>query len=247
LFPTLGSTQDTAREMARGGAPEGTVVMALEMAEGRGRHGRRWLAPPGGLWITVILRPKSGVDRVQMMGLAASLAVAEAICRLTPLEASVKWPNDVVVAGKKVCGVLTEAEAIGSAVDFVLLGIGVNVNNEVPEAVKPVAASLRQLCGREIDLGVFLREVILELDKLYKLFLDLEYGRLMSRYRASLSMLNERVRVVTRDGEIEGVMLGVDDDGRLVVKAGSGVVHLADGEVVHLRGPSGNSDDVHSL
>jgi len=228
------SSQDIARRMAEEGAEEWTTVVCEEMRGGRGRMGRRWYAPRGGLWMTVILRPPI-VEGLQLLSIAAGLAVAEAIRLLTGVDARVKWPNDVVVRGRKVCGVLVEGSAMGGRA-LLLLGVGVNVNNDVPEELRGYAASLKGLTGREIPRASLALLILQRLRGYYAAVLSGRGEEVLEGFRRLSETLGRWIRVELTDGA-ECVCRAVDIDGfgRLVADCGSARRLLDSADVVHLR------------
>ena len=225
-FPVLDSTMDTARGLARGGAAEGTVVWAEEQRAGRGRRGRAWLSPRGGLTLSIILRPPA--SRLPSLTMIASVAVVRVLRRLAGLEARVKWPNDVLLAGKKVAGILVETSFTGEKLDYAILGIGLNVNLD-PRAFPEIAAtatSLSQQLGRELEVQAVLDALLEELDRLYS------GGQVFEEWRSLLDTLGKRVTVTGEGKDEEGVAWGVTPEGSLLLRRDSGeVVEIVAGEV----------------
>ena len=227
----IGSTMDVARDLARGGAAEGTVVIAEEQNKGRGRFDRAWVSPPGlNLYFTVLLRP----DRSQLpyMNMAAALGVYEATAEITGLQPTVKWPNDVRIDGKKLSGILVETEFDGRRPEHSLVGIGVNVNldpSERPE-IADIATSLRAAAGREFDRSEVLRLALSKMDGWYS---QVRQGKsLTSDWAAALETLGRHVELRWRDQLLEGLAESVDDDGNLVLLQADGSrVSVVAGEV----------------
>ncbi|MBI3292842.1 MAG: biotin--[acetyl-CoA-carboxylase] ligase, partial [Elusimicrobia bacterium] len=150
-FAVIGSTQSEAKRLADAGASEGTLVIAERQRKGRGRLGRSWASPPGGLWCSLVLRPQILPAAAPQLTLVASLAVTDAIAKVTDLRPAIKWPNDVLVEGKKVCGILTEIGIQGNCLQWAIVGIGINVNNEIPPSLIHRAISLQAVVGRPVD------------------------------------------------------------------------------------------------
>ena len=151
-YPTLPSTMDVAEQVAKEGAVEGTVVVAQEQTGGRGRLGRKWISPPGSLSLSIILRPT--LVYLPRLIMVASLAASHSIEAVTGLETQIKWPNDILIRGKKVCGILVRSELRGRGVDFAIMGIGMNVNlrpSAFPE-IASIATSLSKERGEEVPL-----------------------------------------------------------------------------------------------
>ena len=200
---TCTSTQDVARELATRGAGEGAVVIAEVMTSGRGRLGRRWVAGEGGLWLTILLRPRR-LRNLQLLGLGAGLAVARAVNDLYGVGARVKWPNDVVVRGRKLCGVLAEGCARGGEALYVLLGIGINVNNDLPRELRDVAVSIKELVNRPVPRLPLLLMLLINIDEVYS---ELASGRcreVLAGWRELSSTIGRHVKVYTPSGSLRG-------------------------------------------
>jgi len=230
----LGSTQDLARQLARAGAPEGTVVLAGRQTAGRGRLGRSFISPRGGLYFTVILRP--ALEHLRPLPIIAALAVARGLEQVAGLRTALKWPNDVLVGGRKVCGILLESELTGQNVNYVLLGIGVNVNADTsayPE-IAAIATSAAVEAGRPLSREALAAAVLNELEELY---LAAQAGRrVLDEWRARLETLGRRVRVTWGETVEEGLAEDVDGDGSLILLRPDGSrVTIAAGDVT-LRG-----------
>ena len=235
-FGSVGSTMDVARDLAAAGQPEGVVVRAEEQTAGRGRLGRRWVAPPGtSLLFTVLLRPAPRV--VGLLPMAAAVAVVRAVERVTGLRAAVKWPNDLVVSGRKFAGILVETDFVGDELAWVLLGIGVNVNwdpgAELPELAGQ-ATGLAREAGRPIDRERLFREILLELDRAYA---KLRAGwSPFQAWRRRLITVGRRVEVVAQGQRLRGLAVGVDRTGRLRLRTDDGrLVAVGFGDVFQVQ------------
>lgn len=220
------STNDVARELAEAGAPEGTAVLAREQTGGRGRMGRRWASPPGGLWLSVVLRPQLSVAEWTRLGFAASVAAAAAVEEVAGVPVGLKWPNDLVVGGRKLGGVLVEA---GGA--YAIAGIGINTNVQVELLEPEIAAAATSLSamGRNVDLAALVRRVLLELEHHYGM-LQRDGPAVMAKWRERSITLGRAVRVIGAD-VFDGIAETVDDDGALLVRTPSGVRRVFAGEV----------------
>ncbi|MDQ7820037.1 MAG: biotin--[acetyl-CoA-carboxylase] ligase [Armatimonadota bacterium] len=227
VLDRVGSTNDRAREMADAGAPEGTAVIARVQTAGRGRRGRRWLSPPGGLWMSVVLRPGLPVAQWPLVGFAVALATADAAAATAGVRAALKWPNDVVVGDSKLAGVLVEAA--GSAA---VAGVGVNANLDVdalPAEVRQDATSLRSLTGSDVDLALLAADVLSRCEEYYDL-LHQDPAAVVAAWRRRSATLGRRVRTGGAR-EVEGVAEDVDDTGALVIRTAAGRVRVVAGEV----------------
>ena len=241
-FETVDSTNRWVLEAARSGAPDGLVAVADHQTGGRGRRGRTWAAPPGSsLLASVLVRPTVSVDRIHLLTMAGGLALADAVGAVAGFDASLKWPNDLVVGDRKLAGLLAEADISGtgvrdavvhSVVHSVVLGVGCNVSQlEFPAELARTATSCALEAGRAVDrdavLGAFLEHLGGYLDALDSVALA---------YRARLATLGRVVRVDLGHDIVEGTALGVDDAGRLEVEVSDGSrVAVAVGDVVHVR------------
>jgi BirA family biotin operon repressor/biotin-[acetyl-CoA-carboxylase] ligase len=223
-FEEVGSTNEVAYELARHGAPEGTVIIADSQTRGRGRLKRRWISPPGvNLYMSVVFRPGIATKDAPLLTLVASIAIAQAIKRKVD-DTLIKWPNDILVKGKKVAGVLTDMQPARDEVDFVIVGIGVNLNmtREMMEKemgeVADIATSLREVLGQEIERVKFTADLMDELDIWYKKFLRKGKSLIIREWMERWGAINRRVLVKFDGREIEGIATGIDEDGHLLVK-----------------------------
>ncbi|MFC3477024.1 biotin--[acetyl-CoA-carboxylase] ligase [Halobacterium litoreum] len=231
----LPSTNDRARELAADGASD-VAVIADRQTGGRGRRGREWSSPSGGVWMSLVLRPDVPPARVPLLTLAAAVAVTDA-AREAGVDAAIKWPNDVIVpdagddsgrGGAKLCGVLTEMEGEASRVSWVVVGIGANVDVD-PDELAGDATSVRAEVG-DVPRRAFVQRVLERFDELRS-----DPAGIVDAWRERAATLGERVRVETTDGDIEGDAVDVTEYGALVVDTEDGerVVHA--GDCQHLR------------
>jgi len=220
---TLGSTNDLLKELAAQGAPEGTLVIADEQTAGKGRLNRKWLAPPGSsLLLSLLFHPDLIPRQAQRLTMICSLAVVDAIEVLTGLPAGLKWPNDVFIRDKKAGGILTESGTTGGRLDYVVVGMGLNVNlavSALPE-LRDMATSLSQELGREVSRLELLWEILEGIEVRYK---SLRRGESPhEEWAARLVNLACQVQVTTAHGVLAGWAEGVDADGALVLRTTDG-------------------------
>ncbi len=221
-FETTTSTMDEAFRLGLDGAPEGTVVVAEAQTRGRGRLGRTWASPKGkGICFSVILRPSCSAADAARLTLAAAVAVSEAVEKVTGLVSGIKWPNDLLVSGKKVCGILTELRAEVDRVQFVVVGIGVNVNS-LPSQAVPGAISIREVKGVPFSRVVLLQEILRSIERRYLALAQEGYAPVFEEWRARSVTLGSSVRFIEREVEFEGKAVELSDDGGLVVELDSG-------------------------
>ena len=216
-YPRVTSPMGIARDEAQRGCAEGTVVIAEEQTAARGRLRRAWTSPQGNIALSVILRP--AMDHLHSLTMISSLAVVRAIERVAGLRPDIKWPNDVLIGGKKVCGILIESSLSGAAVDYAILGIGLNVNLDVaafPE-IADTSTSLRHELGKEVSRVEFLQALFAELEFFY--LTSTAGDAVFDQWRKRLVTLGQRVRAAspTGDSAIEGVAEAVTRDGSLVL------------------------------
>jgi len=229
---------DLAKTYAAQGYPEWTVILALEQTGGRGRYGRSWFSPRGGLWFSVILRPKFEVYYTSLIGFAAAIAVVEAIRELTNVKALLKWPNDVLVQNKKVAGILVEATLLADKIEYVILGIGVNTNissEEAPNELKNKICSLKEITGKEIQNDDMMIAILNKLSSLYSCIPEKAH-LITDKWKEYSSTIGSLIRAKVKGREIYGRAIDIDSLGRLLIKTGEGTVIRVDvGEVIHLR------------
>lgn len=227
-FRETDSTNDVAFRLAEEGAEEGTVVVAEAQRRGKGRLGRRWESPAGvNLYCSVILRPPVLPPRAAQLTFLSSVAVARAIEATTPLHPFIKWPNDLLLNGRKVAGLLNEMSAETEKVNFIVLGIGVNINmrsDQFPADLRHPATSLLIEGGKPVSRLAFTRALLEALDALYAAYLDHGYGPVREEWLARCNFLGRQVRVSFQENELTGSAQGIDEDGALLVKLPTGKV-----------------------
>ena len=214
---SVDSTNRYARALAAQGAPAGTLVVAEEQTAGRGRRGRGWISPAGeGVFMSLILRPQSHPSEVARLSMQTALAVALSIAQTTGLDARIKWPNDIVCGGRKVCGMLLEMNADEQAVHDVVAGIGINVHQTqfAPE-IAQTASSLDLLSGQRVCRAALVRAFLEAFERTEALAAQ---GALMDAYRARSATLGQRVQVIAPAGSFNGTALEVTDSGSLIVE-----------------------------
>jgi BirA family biotin operon repressor/biotin-[acetyl-CoA-carboxylase] ligase len=245
VHEALGSTQERARELARAETPHGTLVVARIQTGGRGRLGRRWGSPAGGLWISLVLRPDFDASLASRVTQTAAVGVAKALWSFG-VEARIKWPNDLLVAGHKVCGILAESGVKYATegcpgppgirrLDYVILGVGVNANLDPADlAVRDrEIATVRSELGHDVNLLELLRTLLFHLDAELQRIED--FVTVLDDWRVLNCTLGERVRV-RRFGEVlEGRALDLSPEGALLLQTPRGIVQLFEGEIEHLR------------
>ena len=232
VFDTLASTSDEARRRARDGAPEGTLVMARVQTAGRGRQGRTWVSQPGNLHLSLLLRPEAPMARAAQLGFAAGLAVADAIHAFASKGAvTLKWPNDVLLDGRKAAGILLESEGDAAGrVAFVVIGIGVNLAASPADTEFP-ATSLKAAAGNAPTPEAFLAMLAPALALWYERWRADGFAGLRQAWIARAVGLGQALRARLPGETVEGRFAGLDDDGLLLLDAPGGRRRIAAGDV----------------
>ena len=222
---------DVAREEAVAGAPHGAVVFAEEQTAGRGRFGRRWVSPAGkNLYFTLILRPDAG--RLRALSMVVPLAVCRAVEAVTSLRPVIKWPNDILVGGRKLSGILIEGESSGAELLYALAGIGLNVNDPIDDPeIAGIATSLSREAGEDTPRETVLAALLNELEDSY----NAAPGDLYSGWRSRITTLGQSVRLTFRDEVYEGTAEDVDDEGSLILRLADGTRRTFEAGEVTLR------------
>jgi len=219
-FQEVTSTMDIARDLARQGCPDFTVVVAERQNTGRGRLKRAWQSSEGGLWFTIVLRPDIPPEMSFRINFSVSLTLALTLRRLFGIDARLKWPNDILVDEQKIVGILSEMEMDDDKVSFVNIGIGINVNNDPPPEV-PNASSLKKILGKDIPK----EDVLFAFLDAFESHMRCDNAEgVISEWKKYTITLNRHVRVVTTQEETEGLATDVDADGALLVRLDDGTV-----------------------
>jgi BirA family biotin operon repressor/biotin-[acetyl-CoA-carboxylase] ligase len=228
FYDSVPSTNTRAFELGRTGEPEGAVVIADSQTMGKGRLGRSWISPPGvNLYTSVILRPDILPQNAHNLTFLSAVAVAEAVsgfCRKRP---TLKWPNDVLIAGRKVSGILLELASEADKVNFVVAGIGVNINTRpghLPPEIRDTAASIMDSSGSPVSRLRFAVNLYSKIEKWYKIYLRHGFPPVLQAWKGFFDMEGRTVSVHTIGRTIQGRCMGVDSDGSLLVKTASGPV-----------------------
>lgn len=234
-FDTIDSTNTKAQELAEKGYPSGTLVVADKQESGKGRRGRSWVSPSGtGIFMTLMIKPDINPNNASMLTLVAALAVAKAITSVTGEEALIKWPNDIVVNGKKVCGILTEMNAQFDYINHIVVGIGINVHNEsFPEEISQMASSLMiEAGGKRFHRAQIIAETMAYFEQHYDTFLKTQdLSALVREYDELLVNRNKSVRVLDPKEPFDGKAMGITSKGELIVDTWESRKLVSSGEV----------------
>ena len=234
-FDTIDSTNTKAQELAEKGYPSGSLVVADKQESGKGRRGRSWVSPSGtGIFMTLMIKPDINPNNASMLTLVAALAVAKAITSVTGEEAMIKWPNDIVVNSKKVCGILTEMNAQFDYINHIVVGIGINVHNEsFPEEISQMASSLMiEAGGKRFHRAQIIAETMSYFEQYYDTFLKTQdLSALVREYDELLVNRNKSVRVLDPKEPFDGKAMGITPKGELIVDTWESRKLVSSGEV----------------
>jgi BirA family biotin operon repressor/biotin-[acetyl-CoA-carboxylase] ligase len=222
----LSSTQKIAHTLAGDGAKEGTIVVADQQTSGRGRLARAWYSPKQtGIWMSMILRPKIPINKTPQLTLLTAVALIQAIEEVTGLTPEIKWPNDILINGKKIVGILTELQAEADRVHSVIIGVGMNVNHtldQFPEELQAIATSIAAETGEQADRAQIIQAIMMNFEKLYTSYLVHGFKPVKLLWESYAISLNKNLIARTLQGTIRGRAIGIDDEGVLLLETNEG-------------------------
>lgn len=225
---TLDSTNREAMTLAHNGFPEGTVIVADQQTQGRGRYGRVWASPPGlNLYFSLLLRPPIAVCQASQLTLLAGLALVETVVGMGVGEALLKWPNDIMVNGRKLAGILAEMASDGERIRFMVIGVGVNVNGSAthfPAEIAQRAITMAEILHKELVRGLLLVEFLRLFEYWYLRYLQEGFAPIRQGWLAHSALLGRQVQVALPQGGMVGEAMNLDEDGFLLVKESNGIV-----------------------
>ena len=211
----------------------GSIILAETQKEGRGRLSRSWASPPGGIWMSLVLKPDIPLSRVYRINLAASVSICRAISDKLGLEAGIKWPNDILIREQKVCGILMELGAQVDRLDYAVVGVGLNANNDPAAFPEPWrSTSLAARLGRSIDRCALIAAILNEMEQALD---NMESREVYEEWRSRSLTLGKRVRISSAEGELIGRVLELDQDGALILEQGQDRRRILAGDCIHLR------------
>ena len=238
-FESTDSTNNRIRSFAENGRKEGLLAVAEEQTGGKGRWGRNWVSPKEtGIWISLLLRPQIEPQKASMVTILAALALVKAIKRTIDLDVQIKWPNDVIINGKKVCGILTEMSAELEAIHYIIVGIGINANTEqFDEEIMDRATSIYLESGKKIKRAKLIAEFCQEFEQLYEIFIergDLEIVK--EEYESCLINIGKTVKIIKNKQELIRKAIGINELGELIVEDDKGTRETVFSGEVSVRG-----------
>jgi BirA family biotin operon repressor/biotin-[acetyl-CoA-carboxylase] ligase len=234
---SLESTQSLLRTRAEEGAPEGHMVVALEQNAGKGRAGRPWHSPLGGLWFSLLLRPKIPMRELYLLTLLFGVAVTRSL-RGYGLEPLLKWPNDVLLNGRKICGILLETSGEPDRADFVIVGIGINANFAVaslPEEMRSMSTSLLDVLGKRVDRAALVSSILRESEPLYGNASSVGFSGVIEEWKANSFTIGSEVEISSSGRLIRGVAIDMNPDGSLLVRTREGSENVYSGDLSYLK------------
>lgn len=239
-YQQVDSTNLTAMELAKQNAPEGTVVVAEQQVQGRGRIGRPWHSPPGlGIYCSVVMRPKLLPAKAQLMTLMSAVAVGKAIASKTSLAPRIKWPNDIRIGNKKIAGILLESMLAAEQLDYAVIGIGINVNHSLADFTQDLqvtASSLRLELGEPVERQELFCQLFFEFESLYERIRQAQYTPILDQWRSLSDTLGRHVRAMCGDDSVEGLALDINEEGALLVRQRDGSIQSVHaGDIHHFR------------
>lgn len=235
-FDQVASTINKVTLMAET-ADEGLVVVAEKQTNGRGRFGRRWVSPAGGIWASILLRPNVAPTEATRLNIIASLAIAEAISEKLGLIAQIKWPNDVIVSKRKVAGILTDMVAELDKINYAVLSFGIDVNNRIPNELQGSASSLKSITGASIDRTLLFCGILNKVEHYYTSWQKGDFNLMLRNWKKLCVTIGKEIEVKGLNRLLKGKAVGIDDMGRLILAAKDGKRHtLSSGEVSILEG-----------
>ncbi|NYB52731.1 MAG: biotin--[acetyl-CoA-carboxylase] ligase [Methanobacteriaceae archaeon] len=239
-YHEVDSTNEVAKKLAMKGSPEGTIVIAESQSSGKGRRGKKWLSPAGGVWMSIILRPDIPPSQAPQLTLVTGVAVAETLDQECKLDVGIKWPNDILIGDKKVCGILTEGSASSQKLDYVVVGIGIDLNVDVdnfPPGLREGATSLKRELEKEISGVELVERFLLKFENLYNDFKAGGFPEILSQWRRLSKTIGSYVEVHKKGGRVvRGEAVGINKEGVLILEMNDGSLRkVISGECIHQK------------
>jgi BirA family biotin operon repressor/biotin-[acetyl-CoA-carboxylase] ligase len=240
-FDTIESTQNQALKIANDLTDEGTIIVAEKQTGGKGRSGRKWISPKGGIWFSIILHPKFDISNTTLFPIASSLALSNAIQKTCKITTELKWPNDLTIKGKKIAGMLVDASFESNRIENLILGVGINFDVNIKEIEKMLKktpnyygiTSLSDQKNKSTPIELT-QSFLLELEKVYKELNKNQIKKIIAEWTKKSSTVGKKIEVNTSDGKVKGEAIKLDNDGGLLIKDGQKIKKIIAGDIVHL-------------
>ena len=232
IFSEVNSTNEIAKSLALN-CQNGTVILAETQTQGRGRLSRPWASPPGGVWMSLILKPEMPLASIYQINMAVSVAVSRAIFTLFDLKAGIKWPNDQLIRERKICGILMEVSAEVGRLNYAVVGLGINANvrlSDIPAEWR--STSLSQELGHDVSRSELIQRILLEIEEAYE---KMGSREIYDDWRRRSVTLGRAVRITSSSGDLIGVVEDLDEDGALLLMTEGGRQRVLAGDCIHLR------------
>ena len=228
------STNSYARKILMDKIPEGTVILADIQTKGKGRKGRYWHSPEGGLWFSVILYPNIPPDEVMKITMTASISIAQILEQTVKIDPRIKWPNDILINGKKICGILTEVDAKENKINYCIVGIGLNTNNKLNEELKDIAISIKELTDQKISNKDLLQKILKNFNINYTKLQDSNFKDIQKIWNNYAQIVGKKIQVIDDDKELTGIVTGVNDNGALILDTNNRIKLISTGDLTFL-------------
>lgn len=240
-FDSIDSTQNQALKMADDPANNGTVIIATKQTGGKGRSGRKWISPKGGIWFSIILQPKFDISITTLFPIASALALSNAIEKTLKISPELKWPNDLTIKGKKVAGMLVDVSLESNKIENLVLGVGINFDVDVKQIEKILkgspnfygVTSLNEQKNKIKPIQL-VQTFLVELEKIYDLLITKQTKKIISEWTKRSSTIGKNIELDTGNGKIKGKAIKIDDDGALIVSDNNKISRIIAGDVIHL-------------
>jgi BirA family biotin operon repressor/biotin-[acetyl-CoA-carboxylase] ligase len=240
-FDSIDSTQNQALKMSEDTANDGTIIIAAKQTGGKGRLGRKWVSPKGGIWFSIILQPKFDISITTLFPIASSLALSYAIEKTFKILPELKWPNDLTIKGKKVAGMLVDVSLESNKIESLVLGVGINfdVDTKQIEKTLKVASNFYGVASlseqkTKVKPKLLIQTFLVELEKIYELLNSKQTKNIIAEWTKRSSTIGKKVELNTVEGKIKGDAIKIDDDGALIVSEKNKISKIIAGDIVHL-------------
>lgn len=237
-FREVDSTNEVAKKLAREGAPEGTIVIAESQSRGKGRRGKKWISPLGGAWMSIILRPDTLPINAPQLTFTAGVAAAQTIKDEYSLDVGIKWPNDILIENKKVCGILTEISTEKDAIDYVITGIGIDANidiNLLPSDLRDTTTSIKSELDHDISRMILVQKFLGNFENMYDEFNKGNFQNILRKWRRFSKTIGSKVEIKKGTEIVKGEAVGVNSEGALILELKDGTLRkIISGECRHI-------------